>query len=474
MESDEPQFPHLHGHQLRDAELEVASHYFHYPGASVLTSSLLARHFALIPGIADLWDQARELETAGTRATLSSFVVDEGNREHLALIDEITDYAPRRGSRLTIKPQEDRLLEAATLRGLRAELVDLYQDIGDQAVGVDEAAMRLEKIYEFARGNRPQLEIPTHAEAVANQAKIIVEAAKANTIIGLPMPLRSMQERLGGWRPGRLHIIAAITSGHKTTMLRMAIEHMAALGFPGLLISYEDPTGDFAARSMVAAPMSSFSTTQLANADFGSASERTSRLSLFVGEVQAAIDRKLPMYLWDKPMAIDELIAFIYRATIQLKLKAIAIDFFQLIRSNDPRMGDVAHFDRVANRLQAAAKDLDVALIVAAQPTQSATHNATKQNIAIGLSDVKGAAAISQAAFALLALHFPMERIEKTTSVGGRKQTEVEYERVPDRILVVPRKWKSGPQLGSLSFGCDGAHDRIYDLEQMPGHSREW
>lgn len=453
----EAKTPHLFGRQLLEAELTIASHYLHHPTAPLRESPVRPHHFACLPALSELWERGLAMEAEGQRAELTAFVYDESSRHHFDLIDRITDFGAKRPAlpAAVVKRHEDRVIEAATLRMLRGATIDLVEGITDQSLGVDETLAAFEELAELARSQRSELELETLDDAIADLARETVEAAKGGQLIGLPMPLRAMQERLGGWRPGRMHIVLGITSGHKSTMVRMAIEHLAAEGHPSLLVSYEDPNSDFAGRSLVAVEGGEFTTTEVMNADFGPGSQRAGRLSKFIGQVEQA-RRGIPMYLHDKPMTTDELISFIYRATRQYKLKAIGIDFLQLIRADDPRTPDVTHLDRTANRLQAAAKDLGIALIVAAQPTQAATHNATRNNIALGFADVKGAAAISQACFGLLALHFPLQS-------KGNDGDEVE--RVPGKIMVIPRKWKSGKAVGSMTFDCDGAHDRISDIE---------
>ena len=462
----EAKFPHLFGRQLYESELMIASHYLHHPGAPLRQSAVRPHHFACVPALGELWGRGLEMEAEGQKAELSAFVMDESCRQHFELIDRITDFAIRRGSDVTqIGRQEERVIEAATLRMLRGAVIDIQQSINEQEMGVEEVLSTFSTIAESARDQRPSLEIKSLDDAICELARDTIEAARAGKKTGLPMYLKAMQERLGGWRPGRLHVVVGITSGHKSTIVRASLEHLAEEGYPTLLISYEDPAADFAGRSVVATPGSHFTTTEIMNADFGLPSQRAHRLSQFISQIKKIRGRKIPMYIWDKPLLADELISLMYRATKQYKLKAIGIDFLQLIRSNDPRTQDVVHLDRLTNRLQIAAKELGVALIVAAQPTQGATFNATKNNIAIGVSDVKGAAAISQASFGLLALHFPMERVETESTHGGKKHTDVEYERIPNRIMIIPRKWKSGSVVGAMTFACDGAHDLISDIK---------
>ena len=472
MSDDDQKFPHLYGRQLYEAELSIAAYYMFLPTAPLRESPVGARHFACVGGLDQLWERGLAMENNGQKAELSSFVHDEIEPGDFELIDLITNHSIRQGaSSGRIRQFETMVIEAATLRMIRASLMDTVQEIQNQSMGLHEALAAITGIAKVAEEQQPALELKSLDTAIKELAKKTIEAAKDGKIIGLPMFLPSMQDRLGGYRPGRFHAIVAITSGHKSTFVRASLEHMAEKGHRVLLISYEDPTDDFAGRSLVSQPAlenepdSTFTTTEVMNADFGPASQRVKRLGQFIKQVDIKSPRKQNMWIWDKPLLVDELISLMYRAVAQYKIKAIGIDFLQLIRSGNPRMDDVGHLDRLSNRLQLAAKELDVALIVAAQPTQGATHNATKNNVAIGIADVKGAAAISQACFGVLALHFPMESIETETRVGGRKQTEVEHQRIPNRIMVIPRKWKSGNQFGGpMTFQCDGAHDLISEL----------
>lgn len=466
MNDENQKFPHLYGRQLYEAELTIAAYYMFLPTAPLSESPVCARHFACVGGLDRLWERGLAMEAEGRKAELTTIIYDEVTPGDFELVDLITNHATRLGAASSqIRRFETMVIEAATLRMVRASLLDTVTEIQDQSMGLHEALASIASIAKLAEEQQPELELKSLSTAIKELAAKTVEAAQEGKITGLPMFLPSLQERLGGWRPGRFHVIMGITSGHKSTVLRASLEHMAELGHRTLLISYEDPADDFAGRSLVSQPGSTFTTTQIMNADFGDASQRVQRLGEFIQQVDLQSPRRQNMWIWDKPLLVDELISLIYRAVAQYKLKAVGIDFLQLIRSGNPRMDDVGHLDRLSNRLQAAAKELDIALIVAAQPTQSATHNATKNNTAIGISDVKGAAAISQASFGMLALHFPMKAVVTETQVGGRKHTETEYQRIPNRIMIIPRKWKSGSQFGGpLSFQCDGAHDLISEL----------
>ncbi len=283
MSDDDQKFPHLYGRQLYEAELSIAAYYMFLPTAPLLESAVAARHFTCVGGLDQLWERGLEMEAEGKKVELSAFIHDEIAPGHFELVDLITAHSMRLGAaRSRIRRFEAQVIEAATLRMIRGSLIDTAQDIQNQSMGLHEALTAIRGMTKLAEEQQPELELKTLGTAVTELADKVIAAAEEGKIIGLPMFLPSMQERLGGWQPGRMHVIVGVTSGHKSTVLRASLEHLAMKKYRVLLVSYEDPTDDFAMRSLVSQPGSKFTTSQIKNADFGDAPHRAVRIADFI------------------------------------------------------------------------------------------------------------------------------------------------------------------------------------------------
>lgn len=451
------QFPDLYGHVMRRSELEVAAHYLHSPGKRIDSSALKPEHFVLVPGLAEHWQRAAELEAEDKPCDISS-LLDARDNTSLRLVNEVTKHAVHRATKHGVEIHERRLIEAATLRMAMMDFAAIAESIRGQKATVEQASERGSRVVEAMREGSWGVEVPSVTEVSQGLAKGLIAQIRDGRTIGLPMPLQAMQSNLDGWRPGRSHLICGVTSGHKTTLLRMSAWHMAKQGIPVDYITYEDDAEDIAARCLSSDPNCPFTVREILNGKIA-----RNEAGTFVRCVQALEHKDYPLGIWDQQMELSRLIAFMYQRVQRHNVKAFCIDYLQIIPYDDARAAEVVRLERTAERLRACAKELGVALLIACQPTQEATQRAERDNRVIGKSDVKGASGIAQAAFGLLAMHFPLIERTEMEEVGGRKVPKTTLEREARKIWVVARKWKQAETDRPIVLGLDAAHDRILD-----------
>lgn len=450
----EVEFVDLYGKAMQASELAVARHYLHNPGGDISGTQIQPRHFVLLNGFAALWQRATALEVEGTSYDLAS-LVDESDASSVEARDAIVSSVEDEETRLGIEGHERRLVEAAVLRTAAHGLQAIVDEIYKQQSSVAQAIHRVDQVLEAMRNDTVDLDVPTCTDVVVANARETVEVIERGVPTGLEMPLAIMNERLSGWRPGRSHIICAVTSGHKTTLLRQSAYHLASKGIATDLIAYEDDAWDLAARCMSAQPGCDLTWRDIVTGEVSK-----SRIGEFIAAVGLMESTRYPIGILDRNLDIDKLISFMYQRVRTNNVKAFFVDYLQIIPYFNPRMSLAERTEYKAERLRIAAKELGVALILGCQPTNAATAEALRNNKIIGVSDFKNSSGIAQNAFGALCLHFPMEEI-KDRGADGRTTTL--FERKPNKIMIVPRKWKYGEPNRPMFCNLDAPHDLILD-----------
>jgi replicative DNA helicase len=289
-------------------------------------------------------------------------------------------------------------------------------------------------------------------EAAHEAIKNAIDASKGKIELTLPMPWQTLQTALKGWPLGRMVMVMAITSGHKTTLGRKAAEFEAEReGGCSAYISLEDPASHLAARTLAERSMGMTTVGEIMSGDIGREDKLTSMM-----DTMERIDKRNPqMMIKHETLTLNQCVSRVYEAA-RKGAKLVVVDFFQLLKKDDMRMHDVSFWESAANSLQRAALECNVCLVLLVQPTQEGTKRVMQANTCLGPGDIRGGSAIAQAAFGLLVLSFELEEVDG------------ELKRIRDRIHIVAQKWKSADVGTTMLFKLDGAYDLIEEWDEMP------
>lgn len=414
----------------RRRELAVANFYLVNNPEQFAKATVYECDFQAHPRIGDWWARAAELnEEDGRVWTLND--LPRAEEWHSDLLNELIDAST------AYIPSHIPLLEAA----MRSDslLREVIGDVGSIPYGVRDGSLDTHDVTEMlARGLAKLRSHDTGgwvrlAEAARKAATDYCDAVSGKIKLTLPLPLQSLQDALGGLPVGKLVMVQAITSGHKTTLVRLMMEHLAWIDTPTAYITLEDSAEHLAARTIASRGDGSFAVRQIMTGE--KLDDRA--MSAFIHAADKVIGKDPPLLIRHEALSLRKCITRIHEAVAK-GAKAVGVDFFQLLTPDDPRTPEVAHWARTAQALQAVALELGVPLVVAVQATQEATKKAEDAGRAVGLGDIRGGSAISQAAFGVLSLAFPMDD-------DGR--------RVPGKITIIPRKWKTA-QTG-IPIRCD-------------------
>ncbi len=434
-------------------ELVVANFYLFKYRERIGESGLTGSDFQAVPRLRYAWDSAEKSEVGGVAWTPNT-IFDKSDwippREGgQSLVDRVVE-ASSYYSGQSVDDERRRMLEMSVMHATVIDMRTTMRGLSKFTSNTDALMWQLETMLNRVRRIRTDQLIP-HSEAVRKAGDKYLADTESGTPSTYPMPTQTLQDAVKGWVPEKLHMIQAPTSGHKTTLLRSSIEHVARDSTKAGYITLEDSTSELVARSLSAGSRK-FTTRDMliGNKD---------ATAPIVEAVAKSISEDLPIVYCHAPHNRSQIIARIHELAAA-GCKVIGVDFFQLIsRVAGDRSSEAEFWGGVALDLQRAALQTGSAIICCVQPTADATRDSRKTGRMLNEGDIRGGAAIGQALFALLTLGVPRDDSGKV---------------VPGKIIIAVDKWKTSLAKGRLlPHGLEPQYDRIFDLEpQDPAQAK--
>ena len=328
----------------------------------------------------------------------------------------------------------DRLIQAAGHRSLSTALIRARQ-ILDAVPDPVEADAQIRAALDEAAPD---------AQAVG---QLIGEGIDA-TINGIeqpgrlaPTPWAGINDRIGGWRPGALHVVGARPGAGKTILGLQAAYALAHHG-PVAVSSLEMPRREVHTRLLAHAAQVPLGHLNGQGRPDGAEWDRIARA--------AGVLRNLPVSIDDRPdVTVWDVASHARLLARRGPLAGVVVDYMQLMSTprgeRRPRHEVVAEQSR---RLKVLAGTLDCPVIALSQLNRASQGRA---DLRPSLADLRESGAIEQDADVVLLLHVPLE--------GG----------VPDqgRLDVLVAKNRHGTT-GPVRLRRDGATATLDDLTWTP------
>lgn len=209
--------------------------------------------------------------------------------------------------------------------------------------------------------------------------------------------LRDVDDALGGFRPGKLYIIAGRSSMGKSALGGSICRRVASNGFASLFLSLEMPSEEVAARWAA----------EIANVPYFAILRNTVMPENFQRVTRAAEELdQLPLTVADVPGAQLSAIRSRIRRWKRAQQRAgrpvgvVAVDFLQLIRQPGASLYERA--TEVAKGLQTLARTLDVPLIALSQLSRASEAERDKRP---AIRHLRDSGAIEEAADAIMLVY---------------------------------------------------------------------
>jgi replicative DNA helicase len=245
------------------------------------------------------------------------------------------------------------------------------------------------------------------ADFVVRQLDRINDIAEGNVTAGWPTGFPSLDSMTeGGFRGGKVYVVAARPSVGKSSFAQALGLKFAANGLPVLMLSQEMPGSELAERALA----------NLGEADY-SRLQRGKLNDAEWGGVSDAADRVRDMPFWVDDQAALRLSDIRAKARMVKGLKVLVLDYLQLSAGSGQQRGENrnSEIEEISRGLKALAKQMDIAVVVLSQLNRKVEDRADKRP---QLGDLRDSGAIEQDADVVLLLWPARPLTEHTTLVG--------------------------------------------------------
>jgi replicative DNA helicase len=224
-------------------------------------------------------------------------------------------------------------------------------------------------------------------------------AAQDKKGVGLPTGWNELTKVIGGYRPGKVYILASRPGGGKSTFMANEAFNLAYNSKKVSIASIEMEEHELRGRMLAtSADKSSFCL------DTGA----YDRVEIENIRPTAGAHAEMPIRINDKYMTIDQLCAWAQFEVIKHKAEFIAVDYLQLIPGGGKRFESRnVEVTNNMNKLCELAKTLNVPMLVLSQLSRNSAHEDRKPD----LHDLRDSGAIEQGAHCVIFINHNKEMI---------------------------------------------------------------
>lgn len=220
---------------------------------------------------------------------------------------------------------------------------------------------------------------------------------RSGQMAGISSGLTQLDKATGGWKDGRMYVLAARTSLGKTTLALNFASTAAEMGHQVLFFTVEMPRSQIVEKIISKAsnvPGSKIENGSLSDKDLDSihlAQEKIHRSKIWIDDrFQGSLER-----------IMSTVRRFKRRGHVDL----VIVDYIQLLHTQKRSEKKQAEVTAISNALKAIAIELNLPIIVLCQINREAEKPGDKNNDGPGLHHLKDSGAIEQDADAVLIIH---------------------------------------------------------------------
>ncbi len=346
-------------------------------------------HRILFDTLLDLYDQNKEIDLVVVRDELQR----RGELEHAGGAEHLVSCAESVPTHLHARRYAEIVRDKGILRdliGVVNEIAeDAYADIGNTWDLLDRAESKFYSVTE-RRVTGQSVAIGD----LVRELSAIAESGQDGALTGLPSGFHKLDELTSGFQPGDFVVIAGRPSMGKTALGLNIAEHVAVdEETPVAFYSLEMSKQQVAQRlvcSRQRIDSHKFRRRMLNDAE-------RDQVSFAVGQFQ-----DVPLFVDDTPgMTILELRTKARRLAQQHKIKAVFVDYLQLMRApgTESRQHEIS---TISGGLKALGRELNIPIIALAQLNRMAEG---REGHRPRMSDLRESGAIEQDADVILLLH---------------------------------------------------------------------
>lgn len=322
---------------------------------------------------------------------------------------DLNEIAQHGAAQSLLMQYAESVFEKGKERELLAALNVAYQEATDQRFSVAERVAKICSLLDSvgagdSADKGPVLIgdlIPAYLDRLQNYS----EDDQVNAI---PTGILKLDEYLGGgWKNGKVYVIAARPSVGKSAIAQSAVEVCARNGKTSAIFSQEMMNDEMVERAV--------SRVGGVHMGFHGRPNKYSSEQFSYAIDAAGVIANFPCYVYDKAgLRLSDIAA---RARVLKRkhgLALLAIDYLQLCQSANPKLSRHHQIEEISRGIKVLAKELDIPILLLSQLSRKVEDRTPPRPMA---SDLKESGAIEEDADAII-LMWPHEVGEESTLVG--------------------------------------------------------
>ena len=367
-----------------------------------------------------------------------------------------------------------------TIREIRESAAD--RSSSDLVTGITAELDRIDDAKETGH----LLDAGAAAEAwVGTVVQPAIRARDSGRVIGVPMSLKPMDERLAGLRPGKLIILGAATSQFKSslgiwiarqstlTAIRALMDQGASLEEACRIAAWTFVwSGEMDAAEQTGRMLAQATAVPYEDQSSGSVNPQQAAL---VAEAAAAW-RDRPLLFADKPhLHINELSRIVRRLHRQRGLRLVVVDYIQQIRGSDSRSRE-REVAEVAAHLKELAMELHVPVLAMAQLSRQFFQREDKRPM---LSDLRESGAVEQYADVVLFNHNEHHWLKQGKPIRRPNEPQEKFDNrwadwradvaaAEGKLDIIIAKYRGGQAGRTVTVGVHPPTARFFPLDDKP------
>jgi len=380
------------------------------------------------------WGAIRALADAGTviDETAVASEMGEGSFNYLASLVNEVPTAANSAHYASVVRKSSR--HRAYLDALSAALRDM-----DSPNGADEIAARVSRLLSDTVAGS-DAEGPKKLGGLLSQEFIDLQSRRLNGKgAGVPTGFVSLDQTIGGLRPGNVTIIAGGTGSGKSALALCVMLNMAEAGRRCLGFSLEMMASEMAQRAMAAGAgvqLSRLANGRIDESDMAKLGSHLPRL------------KDLPIWLFDRRVSVEELAGITRVQHMRHGVDVLFVDYLQLVAPDNKKGASrEQQVSEISRSLKGLAMEMQIPVVALAQFNRAAGSR-SGDDAKPRLSDLRESGAIEQDATHVIGIH-------------------KEAHDSPDALLCVLKN-RHGP-IGEILVRWAGGTTRFYDVPSNSG-----
>lgn len=323
-------------------------------------------------------------------------------------IAELSQIAQHGATSSMLMKYADSVCEKAKERALVSAINKAFEQATDQTCKVSDRLARivamLDTVAQQSSSGRAPVRIGDLIPGYLDKLQRYADGEKVDAI---STGVQKLDELLnGGWRNGKVYVIAARPSVGKSAIAQASAETAARAGMPAAMFSQEMTNEEMVDRAISRIGGVSM---VFHNKPIGDSEQFNHALDA------AAIASQIPLFLFDQAgLRLADIASHARVLKRKQGLRLLAIDYLQLCQSVNPRLSRHHQIEEISRGIKVLAKELEIPILLLSQLNREVEKRTPPRPI---MADLKESGAIEEDADAIIGM-WPHEVGDSSTLIG--------------------------------------------------------